>query len=169
MTKGSVCTLAALAIAITFATAITQADQIRRSGPEKVLVDVSLKVGGEAYDAKGQGSCTHAPKASIYGLLAEMWTVRQEGEGRSVQLTLWKPPDGSASMFSLSLNGVNDRRSPSISTVKGGQVMGSGTVTLAPAAKGGTFTVEAKTRMGDAVTGTITCEAFTPAIAEGGD
>jgi hypothetical protein len=120
-----------------------------------------------AYEAKGQGSCTHAPKASIYGVLAEMWSVRQRGDARSsVDLTFWKPSDGSASMFSLS---VNHTKSASVSTVKGGQVSGSGTVTLSTAAKGGTFTVAAKTRAGEAVTGTIKCAAFTPAIAEGGD
>ena len=169
MTLRSLCTLSAAAVAITCATALTQAAQSRRQGPAKVAVEVSLKVGGVVYDAKTEGSCTHAPEASIYGVPAAMWMVRQGEGGRSVQLTLWKPSDGSASMFSLSLNGVNDRRSPSINTVKGGQVMGSGTVTLAPAAKGGTFTIDAKTRMGDPVAGTIRCDAFTPAIAEGGN
>lgn len=166
MTHRSLCTLSAAAVAITFATALTQAGQIRRQGPAKVLLEVSLKVGSDVYDAKGQGSCTHAPKASIYGVLAEMWLVRQEGEGRSVQLTLWKPSDGSVSMFSLSVNGT---KSTTISTVRGGQVLGSGTVTLTPAAKGGTFTVDAKARTGEAIAGTIRCEAFTPAIAEGGN
>src|SRR6266511_4017651 len=101
MTHRSLRTLSAAAVAITFAAALTPADQIRRQGPAQVTLEGSLKVGGEVYGAKGQGSCTHAPKASIYGILAEMWSVRQQGEGRSVQLTLWKPSDGSAGMFSL--------------------------------------------------------------------
>jgi hypothetical protein len=127
---------------------------------------VSLKVGSEVYDTKGQGSCTHAPIAAIYGVRAQMWSVRHEGGGRSVQLTFWKPSDASASMFSLSVSGT---KSTSVSTVRGGQVTGSGTVTLAASGKGGTFTVDAKPKSGEAIAGTIKCEAFTPAIAEGGN
>jgi hypothetical protein len=160
-------TLSAAALAITFVTALTHADQIRRrQGPEEVPLEVSLKVGSETYVAKGLGSCTHARNASIYGVVAELWSVRQKHDGRSVQLTLWKPADGTADMFSLSLNAAT---STTISTVRGGQVTGSGTVTLAPLPKGGTFTVDAKTRTGEAIAGTIKCEAFTPHIAEGGN
>ena len=166
MSHRSSFTLLTAAVAITFATARMQAGQIRRQGPAQVQLEVSLKVGSEAYDAKGQGACTYAPKASIYGVAAEMWSVRQEGDGRSVQLTFWKPSDASASMFSLSVNGA---KTTTISTVRGGQVSGSGSVILAPAAKGGTFTVTAKSKTGEAITGTIKCDAFTPAIAEGGN
>jgi hypothetical protein len=166
MTDRSYRTLFIAAVAFTFATVLTQADQIRRQGPAQVPMEVSLKAGGDVYDSKTQGSCTHAPKASIYGVLAEMWSVTQEADGRSIQLTFWKPSDGSASMFSLSLNGP---KSTTISTVRGGQAQGSGTVALAPSAKGGTFTIDAKARTGETIAGTIKCEAFTPAIAEGGD
>ena len=167
MIHRSLHTLSVAAVAITFATVLTRADQVRRQGSAEVPLEVSLKVGGAAYVAKGQGACTHARQASIYDVRAEMWSVRQTGEGgSSVELTFWKPSDGSASMFSLSLNAT---KSVSISTVKGGQVTGSGSVNLSPSAKGGTFTVDAKTRAGEAVAGTIKCEAFTPAIAEGGD
>jgi hypothetical protein len=48
-------------------------------------------------------------------------------------------------------------------------VEGSGTATLATAAKGGTFTIDASTSKGVRITGTITCDAFTPAVAEGGN
>ena len=166
MHRSLVVTLTAAVAAITSATALTHADQIRRQGPAQVALEVSLKVGGEAYDAKGQGSCTHAPKASIYGVLAEMWSVRQKSDGRSVELTVWKPADGTDSMFSLS---VTAAKSTTISTIRGGQVTGSGTVNVAPSGKGGTFTLDAKARTGEAIAGTIKCEAFTPAIAEGGN
>ena len=157
----------ATAAGMAVAAALVQADQIRRQqGPAQVPMEIALKAGGDAYNAKGEGSCTHAPKASIYGTMAEMWTVRHEANGRSVQLTLWKPSDGSANMFSLSVNGA---KSVSVSTVRGGQVTGTGTVSMAPSGKGGTFTIDAKARTGEAYTGTITCDAFTPAIAEGGN
>lgn len=156
------------AVALACASALATADQVRRQGPARptVPMEVSLKLAGEVYDAKTVGTCTHAPKASIYGVLSEMWTIRHQDNGRSVQLTLWKPADGSPSMFSLSANG---KKSWTISTVRGGEVSGTGTVTMTPAAKGGTFSIDAKGKAGEAVSGTIKCEAFTPAIAEGGN
>jgi hypothetical protein len=94
-----------------------------------------------------------------------MWTVSQNIEGRSAQLTLWRAKKDATETFSLS---VNDKKSVTVSTVRGGQVTGSGTVKLQPSGKGGTFTIDAKTASGESVTGTIVCPAFTPAIAEGG-
>lgn len=141
-------------------------NQVRRSpGPALVPIEVALKSGAGAFNAKGQGACTHAPQASIYNVLSEMWSARHEDGDRSVQLTFWKPANGSAPMFSMSVNGS---KSLTISTVRGGEVSGSGTVTFAPSGKGGTFTIEAKTKTGETVSGTIRCDAFTPAHAEGG-
>lgn len=163
MTYRSLWTFSATLVVITCVVALTQAEQVRQTGPIQVPIEVSLKVGGQAYVAKGLGSCTHAPKASIYNVPAQLWSVSQQGDGGLVQLTLWKPADGSANMFSLSVKNIT------ISTVKGGQVTGTGTVTLAPSGKGGTLTVDARTRTGEAIAGTIKCEAFTPHIAEGGN
>jgi len=168
MTTRVLRTLCATAVAFTATAVLTGTAQVRRQPPERDMVptDVSLKVAGEPYSAKGQGSCTHAAQASIYDVRSEMWTVRHEEGDRSIQVTLWKPADGSPTMFTLASSG---KKSLTISTVRGGQVSGSGTVTLAPSAKGGTLTIDAKTKTGDAVTGTIKCDAFTPAIAEGGN
>jgi len=69
-------------------------------------------------------------------------------------------------MFSLR---VNDKSDVNITTVRGGQVSGSGTVKFSPSGKGGTFPVAAKGKAGEPVTGTFKCEAFTAAIAEGGN
>jgi hypothetical protein len=159
---------AASLVALIYATTVIQADQMRRqsSGAAMVPAEVSVKIAGEPYEAKGQASCTHEPKASIYDVAAAMWTVRQESGDRSIQLTLWKPANGSPSMFSLAANG---KKNVTVNTVRGSQVVGSGTVTLASSAKGGTFTIDAKTKAGEPVTGTIRCDAFTPAIAEGGN
>lgn len=158
------------AAAMTFMLTIVfvAADQVRRQSPESSLVPlaVSLKVGGDAYDTKAQGSCTHAPQASIYGVASKMWMVRHQSDGRSVQLTFWKPDDGSTAMFSLAVTG---KHNVTLSTVRGGQVSGSGVVTLVPSGKGGTFTIDAKDKTGQVIAGTLTCGAFTPLIAEGGD
>jgi hypothetical protein len=155
-------------VSFILATGFPSAAQVRRQSTAPVLVplEVSLKAGSDAYDAKVEGSCTHAPRASIYGILSEMWSVRHQDEGRSMQLTLWKPADGSAQMFSLS---VNRKKSSTVSTVRGGQTAGVGTVTFAPSGKGGTFTIDAKDQMVETISGTVKCEGFTSAIAEGGN
>ena len=144
------------------------AEQYRRrptEGPPAAPVKVALKAGGGAYDSAAPGSCTHAPQAAIYNVASEMWSVRQEAEGRSLTLTLWQPKDGSEAMFTL---GVNGPKNVQVSTVRGGDVSGSGSVKFQPSGKGGTFTVNAKTKAGDAITGTIECSAFAAHVAEGG-
>lgn len=165
------CSLRVLSLAVftfSFMSALPSADQVRRQTPgaSSVPMEIALKVGNVAYDAKGQGSCMHARQASIYNVLSEMRTVKHEADGRSLQLTLWTPKDGSAQMFSLSING---KPNASVSTVRGGQVSGSGDVRFEPSGKGGAFTVAAKDQAGASITGTIKCEAFTAAVAEGGN
>jgi hypothetical protein len=160
---------AAIALSVALATAEPRAEQVRRQtgqAPAATPVTVALKIGAAAYNSSAAGSCTHAAKASIYNVLSEMWTVRQEEEGRSLQLTLWKPSDGSAEMFSLSVSGP--KASHQVSTVRGGAIVGSGTVTLKPLDKGGAFSINAKTKSGETIAGTIQCPLFTPAMAEGG-
>ena len=155
------------AIVLTLSAAFLQA-QARRppgQGREPVPVTVALKIGGASYSSSTAGSCTHAPTASIYGVLSEMWSVRQEDEGRSVSLTMWRSKKDGEDTFNLS---VNDKKSVQINTVRGGQGSGTGTIKLQPSGKGGTFTVEGKTKAGEAVSGTISCAAFTAAVAEGG-
>jgi len=154
----------AASVAIVAASTLTYAGQANRR--TTVPVEVSLKVGQGTYAAKGQGTCTHARQAAIYDIRSQQWTARHEEDARSVQLTVGKPVDGSAEMFSLL---VNDQSDVNISTVRGGQISGSGTVKFEPSGKGGTFTVVAKGKAGEPVTGTFKCEAFTAAIAEGGN
>ena len=163
------CLVLSLSLATSLSTLLAMADarQARRpaGGPQPVLITVALKAGGEAVNSTAAGSCTHAADASIYNVMSEMWTVRQEEGGRGVQVTLWRPKNGSGDMFTLSVSGKKDLQ---VSTVKGGTPSGSGSVKLDRAAKGGTFAIDAKTATGEAITGTIQCTAFTPAIAEGG-
>jgi len=156
-----------VALSILVSTTAVHAGQVRRQAaqPESVPVTVTLKFGDESYASTAPGSCTHAPKASIYNVLSENWMVMQEAGGRSVQLTLWRPADGTSEMVSLAVNG---RKNLQVSTVRGGAVSGSGTVKLQPSGKGGTFTIDLKAKSGEAITGTIQCAAFTPSRAEAG-
>ena len=129
-------------------------------------MQVALTVGGQKYDSSAAGKCTHAPVASIYQVVAELWSVQQSDGERSLTLSLWRPKDGSGDMMSLSVG--SGRSSNQVSTVRGAALAGSGKVTLAPAGKGGVFTVDAKTADGKAINGTIKCDALAPHIAEGG-
>ena len=135
--------------------------------PPKQSINVALKVGGQAYESREPGQCTHAPAASIYSIASEMWSVQQSADGRSLALTLWKPKDGSGDMVTLSVSSGNSSRQ--LTTVRGGGTpSGSGKVTLAKSGAGGTFTIDAKTGDGAVITGTVTCDAFAPHVAEGG-
>ncbi len=146
-----------------------QADgQIRRQPPAeaKIPIQVSLKIGGEAFASSGPGKCTYAPKASIYNVVSELRSVALSAGGHSTNLTWWHPIDGAADMVNLSV--TSDSGSHNVSTVKGGQVMGSGTVKFEKSGSGGIFTVDAKTARSVPITGTIKCDSFAPHIAEGG-
>ena len=135
--------------------------------PAKQAVTVSLKVGGQTYESREPGRGTYAPRAMTYLIMAEMWTVQQSQEGRSLALTLWKPKDGSADMVALSVTSGNS--SHQVSTVRGGAPpTGSAKVTLKTSGDGGTFTIDAKAQDGTAISGTIGCDAFAPHLAEGG-
>jgi hypothetical protein len=137
-----------------------------RAGESQTPVQVSLSVGGKRFDSSAPGTCTHAPVASIYQVMAQLWTARQSTDAGSVNLSLWRPTDGSGDMVSLSLN--MGRANSNVSTVRGGTVAGSGKVSLAPSGKGGVFSIDAKAADGAVISGTIKCEAFAPHIAEGG-
>jgi hypothetical protein len=156
-------------VAFSLSAATVYGAQARRPAGESAAaptVKVSLSAGGQTVTSTGAGRCTHAGTAAIYGVMSEMWMVNHQAEGRSTQLTLWRPMDGKEEMFSLSVSGAKD---VSISTVRGGTVTGSGTVKFQAKDKGGTFAINAKAKTGEAITGTIECSAFSPAVAEGGD
>ena len=139
------------------------------SGPT-VPLTIALKVGGDAYRLTGQGKCQHAAQASIYDVPAEQWSVQHSEGARNLSLTMWRPKKGTGDMLTLAV--TTGARSYGVNTVKADQsapARGSGTISVAPAGKGGTFTIDAVTPEGAPITGTITCEAFTAPMPEGGD
>lgn len=160
----SVCVMSAMALGI-----IANADAQRRAPGQTQptqAIQVALNVGGATFQSSQAGKCTHAPVASIFKTMAEMWSVQQNAEGRSLALTLWKPKDGSGDMVTLSVTSGN--LSHQINTVRGGTTTGTGKVTLERAGNAGTFSVDAKTSGGTPISGTIKCDAFAPHTAEGG-
>lgn len=132
----------------------------------KQQIEASLKVGGQMYQSSEPGKCTHAPVASIYNVVSEMWSVQQASEGRSLALSFWRPKNGSGDMVTLTVSSGNT--SQQVNTVRGGTTTGSGKVTFDKSGNGGTFSVDARTSTGAAITGTIRCDAFAPHTAEGG-
>jgi hypothetical protein len=159
---------AAIAAAATVGVQAQRRVSSQRAEPT-VPVTIALKAGAEDINFTGKATCTHAPVAAIYGLRAERWTVEQADSGRSLTLALWHPASGS-DLISLGISGGAKRLS--VTTIKvgtNGAVEGSGTITLAKAKTGGTFTINAATADGTRITGTVKCDAFTPAIAEGGN
>ena len=144
--------------------------QIRRqptaSAETRTPMQVSMTAGGQRYESSAPGQCTHAPTASIYGVVSELWTAQQSDNGKSLSLSLWQPKDGSRPMVSLTVtSGKTQHR---VSTIKGAEVVGSAKASVEQAGKGGTFTVYAKSADGQDIIGTIKCDAFAPHIAEGG-
>jgi hypothetical protein len=72
----------------------------------------------------------------------------------------------------MSLGVSSGSKSHNVNTVKVGthtDTQGTGTVKFEPAAQGGTFTIDATAADGAKITGTVKCESFTAATAEGGN
>jgi hypothetical protein len=131
---------------------------------------VSARVGGKTYEASGPGSCRHEPDASIYDVPAALWMVEygnQAGDRiKQLNLTLWRPKDGSPDQVSLSLQ--TSASSHRISAGGKGEPVGSATVKLTPKGSGGRFDLKGKDADGDKVEVTISCPAFAAVEAEGG-
>ena len=162
----TICLFSAIALSSVAVGVDAQRRDPRQPQP-KQAIQVALNVGGQTYQSSEPGKCTHAPMASIYNTVSELWSVQQSSTGRSLALSLWKPKDGSGDMVTLSVS--NGGSSQQVNTVRGGgATSGAAKVTLEKAGTGGTFTVEAKTATGAAITGTIKCDAFAPHVAEGG-
>ncbi len=164
LTAGSVLLLAS------YAAGQRRAAPLPASEEEKVGVAIAMQVAGAPFQAAGKGTCTHEARGSIYGTPAQQWAIEFE-EGRlSFHLTFWRPANGAPDMFSLlASTGAN---SHSVSTTKGpagGNVQGSGLVKLAAAASGGTFAIDATTTSGGRISGSVSCDAFTAAVAVGGE
>ena len=156
--------------AIALAGVLVQVDAQRRAPGQAQAtqgVQTTLKVGNQTHQSNEPGTCTHAPVASIDQVVSQMWSVQQSSQGRSLSMTLWRPKDASADMLTLSINA--GEASYDVNTVRGGEpAQGSAKVSFEKSGAGGTFTLDARTKDGRAISGTIKCDAFAPHIAEGG-
>lgn len=149
-------------------TIVSDATAQRAGGPG--VVTVSAKVGGKAYNASGPGNCRHSPDASIYDVPSALWLVEHASPGKAaikrLNLTLWRPKDGSADQVSLALE--TSSSSHRISVGGKSKAVGSATIKLSPLGAGGRFDLKGKDDTGTTVEVVITCPAFTGIEAEGG-
>jgi hypothetical protein len=130
---------------------------------------ITGKVGGKSLQASGSGTCRHAPDASIRGVSASLWMVQFGGSRdaalKQLNLTLWRPKDGSPDQLSLALEtSSGDHR---IET-GAGERKGEGTVTILPHGPGGRLELSGKAAGGKRIQITIECPAFAGIEAEGG-
>jgi hypothetical protein len=133
-------------------------------------VSISAKIGGKSYQASGSGSCRHTPTASIYDVPAALWMVEHSGSGQGalqqLNLTVWRPKNGSPEQLSLALS----TRSSSHRIAVGGrgEQIGSGKVSLSSKGTGGSFEITGKDASGTPLEVRIECPVFTGVEAEGG-
>ncbi len=158
-------------LGVAIALTITSAASAQRRGmPEtadEVSVAIALQIAGQPYQFEGKAECKHEPRGYIYSVPAELWSIHQSDGQRSVALSLWRPHNSSGEMFSLSV-GIRGK-SYLVNTIKpGGDVKGSGKMTVTTSGAGGTFTINATAADGAPITGTIKCSGFTGIVAEGG-
>jgi hypothetical protein len=133
-------------------------------------ISVIARVGTKTYTSKLSGNCQHEPEASIYDVPAALWTVQaggSKGSGvKQLNLTLWRPKNGSADQISLSLEAgssstrieVNPRNRPN----------GAASITLQPMGGGGKLELRGKDAKGNKVNLTVGCPMFDAVVAEGG-
>ena len=126
------------------------------AGAERARGDADL-----SYDIP---ECKHAPQASIYNRMGEMWMVEQTGD-ESLHLTVWHLQSGSDEFsFASSANGEQRR----IDTVEGSTRTGSGNVTITRNGESVRFVIDGKDQSGNTVRANVNCAKLVPLVAEGG-
>ena len=133
-------------------------------------VDIAVTVKGKSLRAQGAGECKHEPNASIYSAPALLWRVEYgDPKGTEIQhlsLTVWQFKNGGENQMSLALK--TGTESFSIATVKGGKIVGTGSVTFQPDRSGGWFEAQGADARDATIMAKITCPSFGNIIAEGG-
>ena len=138
-------------------------------GRPQTDIEIAALVNGKQLQVKGGGQCKHEPNGSIYGSPASLWTVESTNRNNPLQrlsLTVWKLTREGTTQMSLDLQ--TDTGSHRIATVKGGDIVGSGTVMFRPEASGGRFEIHGKDAKGNTIEVNVTCPGFGPIVAEGG-
>jgi hypothetical protein len=170
MLRSSVVTVLGLLPAVASAASAQRLAPERSTSPaEAISVSIAAKAGGKNYEVSGQGTCEHAPDASIRGTSASLWLVQFAGSGKGgvkqLTLTLWRPKDGASDQLSLSLE--TKKGTHRIETGGPGESSGEGTVTILPSGPGGRLEVSGKEANGKPIQVTIDCSAFADVASDG--
>jgi hypothetical protein len=141
-----------------------------KTADEAITVTVGGKIDGKRFSSTGAGTCSHAADASIRDISASLWMVQysagKDGSLKQLNLTLWRPKDGSPDQLSLAIDGKGG--SYRIESGTSGESKGEGTVTILPSGPGGRLEIKGKEAGGKPVQLTIDCSAFAGVEAEGG-
>jgi hypothetical protein len=142
------------------------AQAIQNSGS----VTISARIGEKTYETDAQGSCRHTPTAAIYGVPAALWMVGLTGSDdaavKSMNLTLWKPKNGTTQQFSLSL--MAGSSSHRIAVGGRGEQVGGGKASVVTTGAGGRIEVSGKDDSGRTIELVVKCPVFAGVEAEGG-
>ena len=131
-----------------------------------VPMKVAAKVARYSHQAEGTGQCATSADASIYEVPATLWHVIYQDETVHLNFSVWRPKSGAPEMVNVSL--TSDLTPHRIATVKGGDILGSGTPTVQSAGAGGTLTVTGRDDHGHEVQLSVECARFEELVAEGG-
>lgn len=132
-----------------------------------VPVKVTVTAGGRTETLRGTGQCGYEPHASIYDTSASLWMVDFSEDDRLVALRLWRPVGG-GTRDQVSLLVQSGPTLRQISTLEGGEQVGSAHSTFQPTAQGGRFEIDGKDQMGAALSVILECARFGPISAVGG-
>jgi hypothetical protein len=162
-------TAAILLFCLSSEAAAQEPQRLQASGNSHLALalNITAKIKGKTYQANGTGSCRHAPDASIRGVSASMWMVQYNGDGGAItqlNLTLWRPKDGSPDQVSLSLEGKPG--SHRVEAGAGGENRGEATVAILPNGPGGRLEIKGRDAEGKPMQLTIDCPAFAGAGAD---
>ena len=131
---------------------------------------VPMKISGTvarfSYQTEGKGECASSTDASIYEVPATLWHATYQDETASLNLTIWRPKAGGSDMVGFELSsGMIPHR---LSTVKGAELVGSGTPGVQVVGSGGTLSVKGVDDQGHPIEFSIQCARFDEVVAEGG-
>lgn len=161
MTRKSLFGTAALALSVTLLAA----------APVPVTILAVVGDSKTTLTGRGEGECKHAPIAAIYGVRSAMWSVQyndpERKEIHSLSFTLWRPlAGGGPDQVNIVLRtGAGQHR---VSTVKGGEIQGSGDVVFKPNQLGGQFEFTGKVADGGTMNLRIVCPRITSLRPVGG-
>lgn len=138
--------------------------------PPSGQFNVSVRLGSKTYSSTLPGSCRHEPSGSIYDVPAALWMIEgsgpDRGEIKQLNLSLWRPKNGSADQISLSIETGSGPHRIELSPRR--EPLGSATVRLQPEGAGGRIELTGKDSKGVTVNLTISCPTFEAVEAAGG-